>query len=196
MPRLQPALTVLGVLGATAPMLLPRARRAFDAVPLPEVLALFYWRAVFGMCLLAFYTGGVLPPAFALPAAFGDASVTSMMVALPALARCRGGVPRPLLLAWNTLGLLDLVDVMVLLATVVRPWAAERGLVVGNYVLSGFVVPVFIGLHVHLYGRLTVRRPPRRRCRRSARDRPELVLRSRGRRRRCRGRSACRGLRR
>src|SRR4051812_28187781 len=126
-PRLQPALTVLGVLGAAATMLLPAARRAFGDVPLPALLALFYWRAAFGMCLLAFYTGGVLPAVFALAAGFGDALVTCLMVVLLAAARRGGTVPRGPLLAWNTLGLLDLVDAMVLLALVVRPWAAERG---------------------------------------------------------------------
>lgn len=153
-PLFQPLSAVLGVLGVTALMLLPAMRRAFDAVPLADVMALFYWRAIFGMALLAYYTGAVLPATFALPAAFGDAFVTCLMVMLLTLAHRHGGVPRWPLLAWNTLGLIDLVNVMFLLATVLRPWAAERGLVLGNYALSGFAVPIFIGIHLNLYARL------------------------------------------
>jgi hypothetical protein len=153
-PRFQPAVTLLGVIGVTALMLLPAARRAFDQLPLADLMTLFYWRAIFGMGLLAFYTGAALPSAFALPAAFGDMLVTCVMVVLLTVAQRRGSVPRRPLLVWNTLGLIDLVNAMFLVATVLRPWAASRGISAGNFVLAGFVVPLFIGIHLHLYGRL------------------------------------------
>jgi hypothetical protein len=154
LPRLQPALTLLAVTGLAGLIFVPAFRHAFDRVPLEELLSFFYWRAVFGMSLMAFYTGQLLPAAFALPAAIGDAVVTCVMVLLLSVAEARGAIPRRPLLVWNTLGLLDLVNAMVLLATVLRPWALQRGLVVGNYALSAFVVPVFIGIHLHLYARL------------------------------------------
>jgi hypothetical protein len=42
---------------------------------------------------------------------------------------------------------------LLLVATVLLPWAAVNGAVIGNYALRGFVVPLFIGLHLHIYGR-------------------------------------------
>jgi uncharacterized membrane protein YuzA (DUF378 family) len=64
---LQPVITLVGVAGVT--MLMPGFRRAFDSLPIEHVLTLFYWRAVFGVALLAFYLGGVVPAEFALAGA-------------------------------------------------------------------------------------------------------------------------------
>jgi hypothetical protein len=153
-PLLQPVLSLGAIAALSALSLLPSFRRAFDSLPLEEVMSINYWRAIFGMGLLAFYTGGVLPSAFALPTAFGDMLVTCVMVLQLAAAQRRGRVPRGPLLVWNTLGLLDLVNALFLLVTVLRPWATARGLAVGNFALAAFAVPLFIAIHLHIYARL------------------------------------------
>jgi hypothetical protein len=151
-PGLSPALLVV-LTGALAWLgLAPAFRRAFDAVPMESMMALFYWRAIFGVWLLANFAGGRLPAGFAVPAAFGDMAVT--MAAIAILALRRAPIPRWWLLAWNAAGLLDLVGVAVSAATVLRPWAAQRELPGGNFALQLFVVPLFLGLHLNIFARL------------------------------------------
>jgi hypothetical protein len=158
----QPLVVLAGIGAVTAPIAIAGFRRAFDSLPIDELLGLFYWRAIFGLALLAFYTGAVLPARFALQPAVGDIVVTCVMVLLLAAAQRSGRVPRRPLLVWNTLGLLDLVNVLFLVGTVLLPWAAEQGTELGNYTLRGFVVPLFIGLHLQIYGRWWRERPAAR----------------------------------
>ena len=159
---LQPLLTLSGVAVVFGLVSIPSLRRAFDSLSMQDVISISYWRAIFGMGLLAFYTGGVLPGAFALQAGIGDIVVGCVMVVLLAVAERTGQVPRRPLLVWNTLGLLDLVNAMFLVTTVLRPWAAARGVSVGNYTLAAFAVPIFIALHLHIYARLFRERTARR----------------------------------
>jgi hypothetical protein len=154
LPLLQPLLTTATALGVVGLLSSALFRRAFDRLPLEEVMTISYWRAIFGMALLAFYTGGVLPAGFALPAAIGDVVPTLLMMLVLAVGQQRGRIPRTGLLVWNTLGLFDLVNTGYLAAAVLRPWAAARGVTVGNFALTLFVVPLFIGLHLHIYARV------------------------------------------
>jgi hypothetical protein len=72
-----------------------------------------------------------------------------------------GDLPRWPLLFWNALGLLDLLGVVLVLGiTVLRPWAAQRGLVGANFTLQLFVVPLFVAVHICIFGRLWRERRP------------------------------------
>jgi hypothetical protein len=154
-PGLQPVLAIALVLGATSLAFWPPFRRAFDRVRFEDMLTFFYWRAVFGALLLTAFAVGRLPAAFAVPAGLGDMAVAGLMILLLALKPARGPLPRAPLLIWNTLGLLDLVlSVGVLAITVLRPWAQARGLPSGNFGLQLFVVPLFVAVHLHIFGRL------------------------------------------
>ena len=133
--------------------LAPGFRRGFDAIPVPAVLAFSYWRAIFGGLLLAAYAAGRLAPGFGIPAGLGDLAVGMLGILLLALNAWRGGLPRGAVWLWNTAGLLDLAYALVLAATVLRPWAAQRGLPT-NFAMQSFVIPVFVAIHLHVFGRL------------------------------------------
>ena len=132
----------------------PPFRRAFDGIALESLMSFFYWRAIFGALLLAAYAAGRLPAGFGIPAGLGDIAVTLLAVVLLALKPPAGELPRGPLLLWNAFGLLDLLSVPFLGATVLRPWAAQRGLVGGNFALQLFVVPLFVAIHIYIFGRL------------------------------------------
>jgi len=70
------------------------------------------------------------------------------------MKRGSGDVPRWLLWLWNALGLLDMLAVLFLAITVLRPWAAQQGIVGGNFGLQLFVVPLFIAIHICVFDRL------------------------------------------
>jgi hypothetical protein len=153
-PGLQPALLAGIVSALTWAAFTPAFRRAFDGVPWESVLSFFYWRAVFGALLLAAYAAGRLPAGFGVPAGLGDLAVTLLAVALLAFKDHSGDPPRGALLAWSALGLLDLVVVLFLGITVLRPWIAARGLAGPNFGLLLFAVPLFMALHICIFGRL------------------------------------------
>lgn len=151
-PGLQPAL-LLGAIMAAVALAWP-ARSLPASTPLESMLSLFYWRAVFGALIIAGYAADRLPAGFAVSAGLGDMAVTMLMIVVLALRTPAGDISRRPLWAWNVLGLADLlIAVPVLGALVLRPWAQQRGLT-GHFALQLFVVPVFIGLHVHLFARL------------------------------------------
>ena len=83
-------------------------RRTIDAIPVERLVAVHTFRLL-GFIFVALWAIGSLPARFALPAGLGDAAVAlaAPFVAV-ALARRTSG-SRALALAWNTLGLLDLV---------------------------------------------------------------------------------------
>jgi hypothetical protein len=152
-PLLPIALSLACIAALLLMGLAPAFRRAFDAVPMPSLMAFFYWRAIFGGLLLAAYAAGRLPAAFGIPAGIGDMAVTMLAIVVLALKPVGGEMPRGPIWLWNAIGLLDLLYVAFLAATVLRPWAAQRGLPT-NFVLLNFVVPAFIAIHLHMFGRL------------------------------------------
>ena len=153
-PGLVPVLLAALVGGLAALGLASAFRRAFDVVPMGSIMTLFYWRAIFGVWLLANFAAGRLPAGFALPAAIGDIAVTLLAIIVLAVWPAARGIPRLPLVVWNAVGFLDLLSVAVLAATVLRPWAAQRGLPGGNFGLQLFAVPLFLGLHLHIFARL------------------------------------------
>jgi hypothetical protein len=160
-PGLQPILLVGIVAALTWVGFTPGFRRVFDGIALESMLDFFYWRAIFGALLLAAYAAGRLPAGFAVPAGLGDIAVTLLAIALLASKPFSGDVPRGPLLVWNALGMLDLLGVVLILGiTVLRPWAAQRGLVGPNFTLQLFVVPLFIAMHICVFGRLWRERRP------------------------------------
>ena len=110
-----PPLPIL--IGATAPVIVflgrtgrgPRFRAYVLSLDLSLAAGVQAWRAG-GLGFLALYAAGVLPGAFAWPAGLGDIAigVTAPWVAL-ALVRRDGFATGRVFLAWNLLGILDLV---------------------------------------------------------------------------------------
>lgn len=144
-------------------------RRVLAAASLPALNGVQFYRAV-GVVFVILLAQGQLPAHFALPAGWGDIAIglTAPLVALALARGVRGG--RPLAIAWNTLGLLDL-GVAVGMGTGVLapllapelgphvPSAAAMG-VFPMILVPGFAVPVSLLLHVVALSRLLRETPP------------------------------------
>jgi len=83
-----PAILLAALVGGVAALgFAPTFRRAFGAVPMESIMTLFYWRAIFGVWLLAGLAAGRLPAGFGLPAAVGDIAVTLLAIVILAGGR-------------------------------------------------------------------------------------------------------------
>ena len=150
-------------IGVTAPVLvflaaywMSRQFREFVLnADLRLVAGINAWRAA-GFAFLALYTYEVLPGFFALPAGLGDIAigVTAPWIML-ALIRSPGFAAGKTFVAWNLLGLLDLV-------VAVSTGALASGLDIGSIgevttrpmallplvLIPAYLVPIFIMLHL------------------------------------------------
>ena len=133
------------------------------AVPLGALVAIHLVRFV-GAWFIALYRRGELPFEFAVPGGWGDvlaaAGATALLVgAIPARKRGR----RRAVLAWNVLGLLDIVYV---LATAARLYFADPTLLapltrMPLSLLPTYFVPLIVLSHLRIFGWLRERRSPR-----------------------------------
>lgn len=150
-------------IGVTAPVLVfliaywtaHRFRELVLTADLRLVAGIHAWRAA-GLGFIALYTYGVLPGAFAWPAGLGDIAigVTAPWIVLalirqPALATSR------IFVAWNLLGLLDLVVAVGMgalgsgLATGLGGGITTRPMAELPLVLvPAYLVPIFMMLHL------------------------------------------------
>lgn len=136
----------LGLTAALASLGSPGARRAFAALSDRDMRLLLSFRAVFGAQLLALGALGQLPRSFALAAGLGDLVVAWLALASPASLAGDGSRAGRVLV--HGLGAVDLVQVVALAVTVVRPWA----LVHGNFVpmtLPWVAVPLMVAINLH-----------------------------------------------
>jgi hypothetical protein len=145
-------------------------RRAVAAVPLPALIGIQVYRVV-GAVFVVLLAAGQLPAHFALPAGWGDVAIglTAPLIAL-ALARGVRGA-RAAGIAWNVVGLLDLVVAVGMGTGLLAPLLApELGRLppagaMGVFPLilvPAFAVPVSVMLHVLALSRLMrVRERPR-----------------------------------
>jgi hypothetical protein len=140
------AAAILGaVLGLCLMLLAAPVRQFFRSARLLPLVALGPWRIVYGLALLGIGVLGGLPPAFFWSAAFGDIAVG--LWSLVILSR-RQAVMEQEILAWNIIGLVDLMHVLVLGAANLRGfYLADAGVSPLN-LLPMVGVPVFIALHV------------------------------------------------
>ena len=132
-------------LGSRPAVLAAAGRLSDDAVR-----SLLLWRGLFGALLLAGAACGRLPTGFALSAGLGDLGVAWLASTIPARIAPLGSAHR----GWATLlhgvGVLDLLHVVVLAATVVRPWARDHGVAVDFVILPAMVVPLMLSFQVQL----------------------------------------------
>lgn len=147
LPVLFPVGMGLGLVAAVASLFVPGARRAFSGLGDGDVRLLLSFRAIFGAMLLALAGVGIMPPAFALAAGLGDLVVGWLALAAPRPLDAEA--PRPWRLLVHGLGLADLVQVVVLAATVVRPWSALHGDATDTVTLPWVAVPLMLALNLH-----------------------------------------------
>ena len=144
-------------------LLSPSLRRAVDEASLPGLVGVQVYR-VLGVLFLILLSLGQLPGYFAQPAGWGDilVGVTAPLVAF-ALARRASGA-RTLAIAWNTVGILDLVVAVGMGTGVLAPYLApDLGARVPAAAAMGvfplilvptFAVPLSVILHVLALRRL------------------------------------------
>ena len=133
-------------------------RASVAAVSTRGLVALHPTRFV-GIVFLLLGQRGALPDAFAVPAGWGDIAVAS----LAAVLLLRGGAPdgrrRRRYQLWNTLGLVDLVFVVVTAArlAMTEPGSMSALLRLPLSLVPTFLVPLLLASHVWLFRRLGLR---------------------------------------
>jgi hypothetical protein len=136
--------------------------RLFMATVDLRALALFHVTRFVGFYFLALYARGELPWAFAVPGGWGDnlVAATALLLVLGVRPDRPGG--RRAYLAWNVLGLLDILGVVLTAArlALAEPESMRALLRLPLSLLPTFVVPIVIATHVLMLGRLARRPAP------------------------------------
>ncbi len=157
--RLEPPGPQLLLLGLTAVLLVagalwPPLRLWLAGVNLRQIVALHLTRFV-GFYFLVLYARGELPYAFAVLGGWGDIVVATgalaIVLLIPDLLGQRGWI-----LAWNLIGL---VDILFVVSTAARlafsdPASLRALLVLPLGLLPTFLVPLIIASHILLFRRL------------------------------------------
>ena len=103
-------------------------------------------------------SGRELPTEFALPAGVGDVAVGIGALFVALLIPARTALRRRILLAWNTLGLLDMVNVFVTAQRIVifgdDPDALVELTSFPMGVVPTFIVPMVLITHIAIYAHL------------------------------------------
>lgn len=157
-PAPQLVLVGLTVALVAAGATLPGFRLWLAGLNLRQIVALHLTRFV-GIYFLVLYRRGELPYDFAVPGGWGDILVAIgalvLVLLVPDLAR-----RRPWLLAWNLLGLLDLLYVVATASRLAQadPWSMQALVRLPLSLLPTFLVPLLIASHVYLFVRLRTER--------------------------------------
>jgi hypothetical protein len=125
-------------------------RRLVHQLPLAWLIGIHSMRALFGGLLLAFGMVGQVPWEFALEAGLGDILVGLLAIPLARMA-AQPVPPRGLILAWNILGQLDLLNALRLGVTVVVPFLVSTQSPAVIAMLPLFGVPIYVLTHIYLF---------------------------------------------
>lgn len=133
----------------------PPLRQFVQAVDL-RALVLFHLTRFVGFYFLALHARGQLPWAFAVPGGWGDIAVAATALPLVLLVPPDRPGGRRAYLAWNAVGLLDILGVVLTAARLAfaDPASMRLLLELPLSLLLTFVVPVVISTHVWMLGRL------------------------------------------
>ena len=137
--------------------IIPTIRRWVVEAPPPWFVALHLNRFV-GFYFLFLASRGLLPHRFAVPAGIGDAVVAVAACLILLIPGLRGS--RPVLLTWNSIGLIDiLLVVSSALRFGLRNLESMHALrVLPLSLLPTFLVPLIIATHVLLFVKLLARK--------------------------------------
>ncbi|HET9635390.1 MAG TPA: hypothetical protein VFP26_05615 [Gemmatimonadaceae bacterium] len=150
-PLLALALTIAAVFVSSRVAVV---RESVDSLPLQALVGIHAVRFI-GIVFLILGARGELSPLFAERAGWGDVTTAAIAVVLVLIGLAK--VPRSVLLAWNTLGMLDLF-----VAVGTATFLVARGDVPGVQPLLSlplilvpiFAVPLLFATHVALFRRL------------------------------------------
>jgi hypothetical protein len=133
------------VVGLPALLVFGTVRRLFASINPASLVVLGPWRIVFGSILWVLGALGGLPKAFFLTAGLGDIVVGLWAIAI--LTRRTSARPGEVI-AWNIVGLVDLLHVLVLAAINLRPFYLNQPAIPPANLLPLVGVPTFIAIHV------------------------------------------------
>lgn len=147
------ALLLVACFGITA------VRAWIDALDVRALVLPHVTRFV-GFYFLILCQRGELPYAFAVPGGWGDIIVASLAVGVVFLP-LREALRHHVCFIWNTIGLADILFVVVAAARIgfSRPWQLGALQVLPLSVLPTFLVPLLIATHVLIYVRLMRKSP-------------------------------------
>ena len=152
-------ITVLGLSAGllAAYWLFVPLRRCLDALDL-RILILPHLARFVGIYFLVLYSRGLLPRQFALPAGWGDIMIAFGAVAVLSIPSALKN--KRVLLAWNTLGLLDILFVVTTAASIVIPQRDSMAVMthLPLSLLPTMIVPLIIFTHVLIFARLLASR--------------------------------------
>jgi hypothetical protein len=157
---LRPPAPQLILAGLTAVLLAagrlwPPLRRFVETVDL-RALVLFHLTRFVGFYFLALHARGELPWAFAVPGGRGDIVVAAAALVLVLAARPDTPGGRRAYLAWNVVGLADILGVVLTAARLAftDPVSMQALLHLPLSLLLTFVVPIIVATHVWMLRRL------------------------------------------
>jgi hypothetical protein len=146
---------------------LPAAHAAAEAVPTPLLIAVNVVR-VLGLSFVLLYAANRLPAPFAPVAGWGDIFIGATALPVAWLVARQAPGSRAIALAWNTLGLLDLVAAIGLGVTSaegspVRLFFTEPSSAIMSslpwVLIPAFLVPLLASTHLAIFGRLAASTP-------------------------------------
>jgi len=159
--RLRPPMPQLVLLAITATLVVAgRTNQRFRAWLMSRdwrsIVALHLWRGVAAGGFFWAAARGVLPARFALPAAYGDLLVAIVAFALITLVSPTRPGARTAYLAWNVVGVIDILFVVVNAGRVAMadPDGMRALLLLPFILLPLFLVPLVIATHLLLFARL------------------------------------------
>jgi hypothetical protein len=152
----QVLIAVLTISSLIAIFAVPVFRRWADGVGLRALVALHLTRSV-GVYFLILAGQGALSPRFAMPAGYCDILVATLALCLILISGPTTKWRRGLYLAWNSLGLVDILLVVGNAARVGMsdPQSMQPLLRFPLNLLPTFLVPLIIASHIILFRRLS-----------------------------------------
>ena len=154
-PAPQLVVVALTISSLAAVLVVPRLREWADNASIRSLVTLHLCRFV-GIYFLVLAHSGLLAPAFAIPAGWGDIFVATTAFALLLIANPRSSGGHRFYSAWNIVGLMDIVFVVATAARIGLSASAsmQQLLRMPLCLLPTFLVPVIIVSHILLFRRL------------------------------------------
>ena len=147
---------ILTMIAIAATTQFTNVRSAVDAIPLRILIGIHALRFI-GIAFLVLSARGELSPVFGQRAGWGDVVVAAIAVVLAVIGVRANGLRRRAVLAWNTLGMLDLLLAVVTAGVIIARGDSpgmEPLLRLPLILVPIFAVPVLLTTHVAVFRRL------------------------------------------